>query len=43
MLPDEINLPEAIEKFYKTVTSIDEHHKIAYVSFLLCFLHLIEN
>ena len=30
---DETNLPEAIEKFYKSVTSIDERHKLAYVLF----------
>jgi hypothetical protein len=40
---DETNLPEAIEKFYKTVTGIDEHHQLAYISFLLTILHLLEN
>ena len=33
MSRDETNLPEAIEKFYKSVTSIDEQHKLAYVLF----------
>ena len=37
MSRDETNLPEAIEKFYMSVTSIDEQHKLAYVLFLFYY------